>query len=63
MRTTGYVGSPWQVADIGCDHPGNSPDELYVIVEDGEGRIAATVNPDAMALNSLVWTECANSAE
>jgi len=57
VKTTGYVGSQWQVAEIGYDHPGNSPDDLYVIVEDGDGRVAAAVNPDPMALNALTWTE------
>lgn len=57
VTMTGDVGSPWQVADIGCDHPGNTPDDLYLIVEDGAGTVAATVNPDPTVLNALAWTE------
>lgn len=55
MKTTGYVSSEWQVAEIGWDHPGNSPDDLYVVVEDGEGKAATVVNP--AAVNATSWTE------
>jgi hypothetical protein len=57
VTMTGHVGSEWEVADIGCDHPGNAPDDLYMIVEDGAGTVAATVNPDPTVLNALAWTE------
>ncbi len=57
VRITGNVTGQWQVADIGVDHPGNSPDELYVTIEDGNGRIATVVNPLPAATNVRAWTE------
>ena len=57
VQTTGTVTGPWQVADIGVDHPGNSPDDLYVTVEDSEGKTATVVNPDPAAVNTMAWTE------
>jgi hypothetical protein len=45
------------VVDIGIDHPGNSPDDLYVTVADSTGRTATVVNPDPAALNSAAWTQ------
>jgi hypothetical protein len=57
VQTTGAVTGPWQVADIGIDHPGNSPDDFYVTVEDSEGKAATVVNPDPAAVNTMAWTE------
>jgi hypothetical protein len=45
------------VADIGVDHPGNSPDDLYVIVEDSKGKTATVVHPNPAAVNTMAWTE------
>jgi hypothetical protein len=45
------------VADIGADHPGNSPDDLYVIVADNQGKSATVVHPDPAAVNTPAWTE------
>jgi hypothetical protein len=58
--STGFgsrVTGPWQVADIGVEHPGNAPDDLYVTVEDSTGQTATVVNPDRAAVNSVNWTE------
>jgi hypothetical protein len=57
VEITGAVAGPWQVADIGIDHPGNSPDDLYVVVEDGDGKTAMAVNPNPAAVNARAWTE------
>ncbi len=57
VQITGDVIGSWQVADIGTDHPGNSPDDLYVTVEDSDGKTAVIVNPDPAAVNATLWTE------
>ena len=53
-------GAPrqWQVAEVGVDHPGNSPDQLYVTVEDASGGSATVVHPDGpSAVNVSDWTD------
>jgi hypothetical protein len=57
VKTMGYVGSKWQVEEIGFDHPGNMPDDLYVVVEDGDGKVATVTHPDPWAVNAPAWTE------
>jgi parallel beta-helix repeat protein len=57
VQVTGNVTDRWQVADIGVDHPGNSPDNLYVTVEDSSGKSAKIVHPDPAAVNARTWTE------
>jgi len=46
IQTTGGVSGAWEVAEIGVDHPGNSPANLYVTVEDTAGRSASVLHPD-----------------
>jgi hypothetical protein len=53
-------GAPrqWQVAEVGVDHPGNSPDQLYVTVEDTAGGSATVLHPDGpSAVNVSDWTD------
>ncbi len=57
VKITGSVTGSWQVADIGANHPGNSPDDLYVIVADSQGKTATLVHPDPAAVNMPAWTE------
>ncbi len=57
VEITGDATDPWQVADIGTDHPGNSPDDLYVMVGDSKGKAATVVHPDPTAVNIRAWTE------
>ena len=57
IATTGGVSGSWQVADIGADHPGNSPDTLYVAVEDAAGKIAVVSHSDLAAVTAETWTE------
>jgi hypothetical protein len=54
MTTDGLLS---ELADLGVDHPGNSPDNLYVAVEDSSGRSAMVVHPDRAAVNARTWTE------
>jgi hypothetical protein len=56
VKTIGNVTDRWQVADIGVDHPGNSPDKVYVTIEDSNGRTAKVVNPSPAAANVRNWT-------
>jgi hypothetical protein len=57
VQFSGEVAGLWQVADIGVDHPGNSPDDLYVTAEDGGGNVARVVHADPAAVNTMGWTE------
>jgi hypothetical protein len=57
VEITGDVIEPWQVAAVGVDQPGNSPDDLYVRVEDGDEICATAVHPDPAAVNATDWIE------
>jgi hypothetical protein len=46
--TSGGVSGPWQVAEIGTEHPVNSRQSVYVTVEDSAGKAATITNPDEM---------------
>ena len=47
----------FQVAEVGVEHPGNQPDQLYVIVEDTAGGSATVEHPEgASAVNVTDWT-------
>jgi hypothetical protein len=49
IQTTGSVSGTWEVAEIGVDHPGNSPASLYVTLEDTAGQSATVPHPDGNA--------------
>jgi hypothetical protein len=51
----GGVSGRWQVAEIGVDHPGNSPDRFYIAIEDAGGAIAVVPHPDAAAVLTNEW--------
>ena len=36
---------------------GNSPDPLYVVLEDSSGRAGVAVHPNATILNSVGWAQ------
>jgi len=56
--TTGNVTGSWQVAEIGDDpEPANSPQTLYVVVEDSAGKSKVVSNPDPGAVTVTAWTE------
>ena len=57
VTTTGSVSGAWQVAEIGTDHPANSPQKVYVTVEDSAGKTATVVHPDPAATLATTWTE------
>ncbi len=57
VKTSASISGPWQVADIGVDHPGNGQDDLYVGIQDSSNKIGVVVNPDPAAVNVTEWTE------
>ncbi len=57
VQITGDVIGPWQVAEIGTDHPGNSPTGLYVTVKDSTGITGVLVDPNPAAVNVTAWTQ------
>jgi len=54
IQITGGVSGQWQVADIGVEHPGNSPDILYVAVQDASKTVTLT-HPDENAVLQTTW--------
>jgi len=55
--TAGGTGA-WQVAAVGDDpEPANSPQSLYLVVEDSTGKSKVITHPDAGAVNVTEWTE------
>ena len=57
LQTTGSVTGSWQVADIGITHPVNSPDSLYLAVEDSMGQVATVTHPDPAATMLTDWQQ------
>jgi regulation of enolase protein 1 (concanavalin A-like superfamily) len=56
VAVTGTVTGQWQAAPIGPDAEwGNSPDKLYVAIEDSTGKVGVATNADAV--NYTAWTE------
>ena len=54
--TTGGVTGEWQVAEIGVSpQPANSPETLYVVVQDSAGKSKMVTNPDPAANTSGTW--------
>jgi hypothetical protein len=54
ITATGASGA-WQTREIGLNR--NSPQSLYVMLEDSAGKKATVVNPDAALINATTWTE------
>jgi hypothetical protein len=54
LKATGASGA-WETKEIGLAR--NSPQPLYVIVEDSTGKQATVVDPNAAAVNATTWTE------
>ncbi len=59
IGTTGNVTGAWQQAEIGVDHPKNSPQSMYVGLEDSTGKAAFVTHPDPAATTIGAWTEWA----
>ncbi len=57
VSTTGAVTGAWQNLSIGVTQKSNSPDPLYVTVEDKAGKKATVANPDPAAVTKNVWTQ------
>jgi len=58
ISTTGTVSGQWQTAGIGATQPeGNTPEPLYVAVEDANGNVAVAANPDAGATAQPDWQQ------
>jgi len=58
VSTTGSVTGSWQTADIGVAQPvGNSPESLYVAVEDAAGKIQVVKNPNPTATAITGWNQ------
>ena len=57
VEITGDILGQWQVAEIGVDQPGNSPCELYVVVEDSAAETAMVIHPDPTVVSATAWTE------
>ncbi len=54
IQTTGNVTGSWQMAEIGVDHPDNSPGPLYVAVQDAS-KTAIVTHPDPEAVLQAEW--------
>jgi hypothetical protein len=54
VTTSGNVTGPWQVADVGVAHGGNSPGDLYVVVTDTASKAATLTYPGGANVNG--WT-------
>ncbi|MCU0913038.1 MAG: hypothetical protein MUC88_00570 [Planctomycetes bacterium] len=57
MAITGGVSGQWAATGIGAAHPGNSQDDLYLVVEDSAGKTAVVTHPDPAAVLATDWTE------
>jgi hypothetical protein len=59
VSTTGKVSGAWQTADLGLAQPttGNSPETVYVAVQDSQGRTAVASHPDPTAIAGGAWSQ------
>ncbi|UCD50118.1 MAG: discoidin domain-containing protein, partial [Phycisphaerales bacterium] len=57
VATDGNVTGSWQVEAIGVEQPSNDPAQLYVALEDTNGRVAVVAHPDAGAVGASQWQE------
>ncbi|UCD53009.1 MAG: hypothetical protein JSW27_10285, partial [Phycisphaerales bacterium] len=55
---TGNVTGAWEVAEIGVAQPaGNTPESVYVALEDANGSVAVVTHPDGLLSARSGWTE------
>ncbi len=60
LATTGNVTGSWQTAEIGVEQPvGNSPESMYMRIEDSTGKSVTVVNADAAITARPSWQEWA----
>jgi hypothetical protein len=58
IATTGNVTGSWETAEIGVAQPvGNTPEALYVAVEDNAGKVQVVSHPDALATAATDWQQ------
>jgi len=58
VSTSGNVTGTWETADIGVAQPaGNTPDTLYVALEDNAGHVQVVNHPDPLAALLTEWQE------
>ncbi|HRS11833.1 MAG TPA: discoidin domain-containing protein [Sedimentisphaerales bacterium] len=58
ISTTGTVSGQWQIAGIGATQPeGNTPEPLYVAVQDAAGKMAVVTSPDTAATARPDWEQ------
>jgi len=55
---TGSVTGAWEIAEIGAAQPeGNTPESVYVALEDSAGKVAVVTYPDPAMSARSGWTE------
>ena len=55
---TGNVTGTWEIAEIGLAQPvGNTPESVYVALEDSSGKVAVITHPDPTMSARSGWTE------
>ncbi len=57
LETTGTVTGAWQSLSIGVAQKSNTPDPLYVTIEDKAGKKKTIVHPDPAAVTKNAWTQ------
>ncbi len=57
VSTTGTVTGQWQALAIGAAQRSNSPEPLYLVVEDKAGKKKTVVNANPAATTAAAWTE------
>jgi hypothetical protein len=57
IRTSGIVSTAWEVSETGFDQPGNSQEDILVILLDAAGREGVYIHPDLDAINIAKWTQ------
>ena len=55
ISTSANVTGTWQMSEIGIDSPENSPQDLYVVLQDSANRSATVTWPGGS--NAAVWTQ------
>ena len=58
VSTTGNVTGTWEIAEIGVEQPaGNTPEALYVALEDTAGNVQVVTHPDPLATALTEWQQ------
>jgi Concanavalin A-like lectin/glucanases superfamily len=56
IATTGNVTGVWETSGVGVDQPaGNTPETLYVAIEDSAGNVQVVNHPDELATAVAEW--------